>query len=98
MLMIKNPFDFFHVKYNYKTSCSNQMSIKEQKKNQIKQVRNKKYKTLIKNQLKKIASCLKGGEKNEPELKKLFREAQKVLDQAHQKKIIPQNRAADKKS
>ena len=74
------------------------MSIKEQKKNEIRQTRKRKYTTLIKNQLKKVDSYLEGGKINKDELEKLFRKVQKVLDKASQKKIIHKNRAAAGKS
>ena len=75
------------------------MSIKEQRKNEIKQNRSKKYKTLIKNQFKKIDSCLKSKtEGSRDELKTLVSMAQCILDKASNKKIIHKNKAARRKS
>ena len=74
------------------------MSIKEQKKNKAKQVQKKGYKTLVKNQLKKIDVYLERGKRNEVELEKMVSEAQKVLDKASYKKAIHKNRASDEKS
>lgn len=74
------------------------MSTNEQKKNEIKQVRNKKYKTLIKNRFRKIEMFLKENKKDEKELKNIVSEAQRALDKASNKKIIHKNKAARKKS
>ena len=71
------------------------MVIKEAKKNKEKQARNRKYKTLIKNQFKKIEIHLKEekSDKNavsvqQKELESLIAETQKILDKAKNKKII----------
>ena len=72
--------------------------IKDQKKNQARHLQNRKYKTLIKNQLKKIASYFSEKENNPQELKKMLSMAQKVLDKASNKKIIHKNKAARRKS
>jgi small subunit ribosomal protein S20 len=74
------------------------MPIKEEKKNQEKQARNRKYKTLIKNQFKKVELCLKEKSPDENELKKLASETQRILDKAKNKKVIHRNKAARKKS
>jgi small subunit ribosomal protein S20 len=62
-----------------------------------KQARNRKYKTLIKNQFKKIEVYLKEKKTDEKELKNLVSEAQKVLDKAKNKKVIHKNKSARKK-
>lgn len=62
-----------------------------------KQARNRKYKTLIKHQFKKIAIYLKEKKTDEKELKNLVSETQKILDKAKNKKIIHENKAARKK-
>jgi small subunit ribosomal protein S20 len=74
------------------------MSVKEQKKNKAKQVQKKKYRTSIKNQLKKIDVYLERGGRNEAELEKMVSEVRKALDKASQKKIIHKNRTSDRKS
>jgi len=74
------------------------MSVKEQKKNKEKQIQKKKYRTSIKNQLKKIDVYLEEGGRNEAELEKMVSEVRKALDKASQKKVIHKNRASDKKS
>lgn len=74
------------------------MLNKNQEKNQKRQVRNKKYKTLIKNQFKKITSYLKEKKSQPGELKVLLAGTQKVLDKAANKKVIHKNKAARKKS
>lgn len=73
-------------------------AIKEEEKNREKQSQNRKYKTLIKNQFKKIEVYLKEKNTDEKELKKLESETQKVLDKAKNKKVIHRNKAARKKS
>ena len=62
-----------------------------------KQARNRKYKTLIKNQFRKIEVYLKEKKTDEKELKSLIAETQKILDKAKNKKIIHQNKSARKK-
>ena len=62
-----------------------------------KQAKNRKYKTLIKNQFKKVEIYLKEKKTDEKELKSLISETQKVLDKAKNKKIIHQNKSARKK-
>ena len=62
-----------------------------------KQARNRKHKTLIKNQFKKIEVYLKEKKTDEKELKSLVSEAQKVLDKAKNKKVIHKNKSARKK-
>jgi small subunit ribosomal protein S20 len=74
------------------------MVIKESKKSQEKQARNRKYKTLIKNQFKKVEIYLKEQKSDEKELKNLVSETQKILDKAQNKKVIHKNKAARKKS
>ncbi|CAH1755679.1 7416_t:CDS:10 [Entrophospora sp. SA101] len=74
------------------------MPIKEQKKSEIKQVRNRKYKTLIKNQFKKVEVYLKEKKTDEKELKSLISATQQALDKAVHKKVIHKNKAARKKS
>jgi small subunit ribosomal protein S20 len=74
------------------------MLTNEEKKNQEKQTRNRKYKTLIKNQFKKIDTYLKGDKKNPEELKKMISEAQRILDKAKNKKVIHRNKVSRKKS
>ncbi|WNE39937.1 MAG: 30S ribosomal protein S20 [Mycoplasmataceae bacterium] len=72
------------------------MPIKEEKKSKEKQARNRKYKTLIKNQFKKI-ELFKDND-NKDELKKLISETQKILDKAKNKKVIHVNKSARKKT
>jgi small subunit ribosomal protein S20 len=74
------------------------MLTNEEKKNQEKQTRNRKYKTLIKNQFKKIDTYLKGEKGNSEELKKMISEAQRILDKAKNKKVIHRNKVSRKKS
>jgi small subunit ribosomal protein S20 len=75
------------------------MSAKEQKKNEIRNIRNKKYKTLIKNQFKKIDSMVKSDKANkEEDLKILLSEAQRILDKASRKGVIHKNKSSRKKS
>jgi len=62
-----------------------------------KQAKNRKYKTLIKNQFKKVEVYLKEKKTDEKELKSLIAETQKILDKAKNKKIIHQNKSARKK-
>ncbi|CAG8502182.1 1798_t:CDS:2 [Gigaspora margarita] len=62
------------------------MPIKEEVKNKEKQARNRKYKTLIKNQFKKVEVYLKENQKDEKELKNLVSETQRILDKAKNKK------------
>ena len=62
-----------------------------------KQAKNRKYKTLIKTQFKKVEIYLKEKKTDEKELKSLISETQKVLDKAKNKKIIHQNKSARKK-
>lgn len=62
------------------------------------QSRSRKYKTLIKNQFKKIETCLKEKDPQAEEMKILVAEAQQILDKASNKKIIHKNKAARKKS
>ncbi|MDR1670810.1 MAG: 30S ribosomal protein S20 [Spiroplasmataceae bacterium] len=78
-------------KYNYHT-----MPIEEEKKSKEKQARNRKYKTLIKNQFKKIE--IFKDKDNKEELKKLIAETQSILDKAKNKKVIHINKSARKKS
>jgi len=73
------------------------MLIKEGKKNQERHARNRKYKTLIKNQFKKIEVYLQEKKSDEKELKKMVAETQKILDKAQNKKVIHKNKAARKK-
>jgi len=73
------------------------MLIKEGKKNQERHARNRKYKTLIKNQFKKIEVYLQEKKSDEKELKKMVSETQKILDKAQNKKVIHKNKAARKK-
>jgi len=73
------------------------MLIKEGKKNQERHARNRKYKTLIKNQFKKIEVYLQEKNSDEKELKKMVSETQKILDKAQNKKVIHKNKAARKK-
>jgi len=73
------------------------MLIKEGKKNQEKHARNRKYKTLIKSQFKKIEAYLQEKNSDEKELKKMVAETQKILDKAQNKKVIHKNKNARKK-
>jgi small subunit ribosomal protein S20 len=75
------------------------MLKKTQIKNRERQIRNKKYKTLAKNQLKKVSLYI-SSEKDFKlsELNKLVSEAQKALDKAAIKKVIHKNKASRKKS
>ena len=70
----------------------------QKEKSQEKQSRNRKYKTLIRNQFKKIEVCLKEKEPKAEEIKTLVAEAQQILDKANNKKVIHKNKAARKKS
>lgn len=72
------------------------MPIKEEKKSKEKQARNRKYKTLIKNQFKKV-QLFKDND-NKDELKKLISETQKILDKAKNKNVIHINKSARKKT
>jgi ribosomal protein S20 len=72
------------------------MPIEEEKKSKEKQARNRKYKTLIKNQFKKIE--LFKDKDNKDELEKLISETQSILDKAKNKKIIHVNKSARKKN
>lgn len=75
------------------------MPIEEEKKSKEKQARNRKYKTLIKNQFKKVENFLKeSNEDNKEGLKKLVSETQSILDKAKNKKVIHLNKSARKKS
>jgi ribosomal protein S20 len=66
--------------------------------NQKKHARNRKYKTLIKNQFKRIEIYSKKDQNSdEKELKNLISETQKILDKAKNKKVIHKNKAARKK-
>ncbi|WNE40826.1 MAG: hypothetical protein mread185_000283 [Mycoplasmataceae bacterium] len=62
------------------------MPIEEEKKSKEKQARNRKHKTLIKNQFKKVEIFLQGSKDNKDELKKLIAETQSILDKAKKKK------------
>lgn len=70
----------------------------QKERSQEKQSRNRKYKTLIKNQFKKIEACLKEKGAKAEEIKVLVSEAQQILDKASNKKVIHKNKAARKKS
>jgi ribosomal protein S20 len=74
------------------------MSVKEQRKNKIRQIRNKKYRTLVNNQLKKVTSYFQGNQVSAEELKKMVAEAQKALDKASNKKVITKKKINRKKS
>ena len=74
------------------------MLTKEEKKNKERQSRNRKYKTLIKNQFKKIEVYLQEKRNDEKETEKLISETQSVLDKAKNKKAIHKNRSRSKKS
>ena len=74
------------------------MPIKEEKKNQEKHAKNRKYKTLIKNQFRKIELYFQEKKSDEKELKKMVSETQRILDKAQNKKVIHKNKAARKKS
>jgi len=67
-------------------------------KNKKKQSENRKYKTLIKNQFKKVKSYLQEKEPNSPEINSLIIETQKLLDKASSKGKIHHNKASRKKS
>jgi ribosomal protein S20 len=73
------------------------MLITEEKKSKEKQARNRKYKTLIKNQFKKIEVYLQEKKTDEKELKNLVSETQRMLDKAKNKKVIHKNKVARKK-
>ena len=62
-----------------------------------KQAENRKYKTLIKNQFKKVKIYQKEKKTDEKELKNLISETQKILDKAKNKKVIHKNKVARKK-
>jgi len=71
--------------------------LTKNEKNQKKQSEKRKYKTLIKNQFKKVKSYLK--EKTDPsQINSLIIETQKLLDKASQKRKIHRNKADRKKS
>jgi small subunit ribosomal protein S20 len=72
--------------------------LTEKEKSQVKQSRNRRYKTLIKNQFKKVEKCLKEKGTSAEEMKSLVAETQKILDKASNKKVIHKNKAARKKS
>ncbi|CAJ0837657.1 2885_t:CDS:2 [Entrophospora sp. SA101] len=74
------------------------MSKKIQEKYKERQIKNKKYKTLIKNHFKEITNQLQEKNSNRAELNILAAKTQKVLDKAVNKKIIHKNKAARKKS
>jgi small subunit ribosomal protein S20 len=74
------------------------MITKAEKKSKEKQSRNRRYKTIIKNQFKKVEVYLQEKKNDEEQLKKLVLETQKILDKASSKKIIHKNKAARKKS
>ena len=74
------------------------MLTKEEKKNKERQSRNRKYKTLIKNQFKKIEVYLQEKKGDEKETEKLISETQSVLDKAKNKKVIHRNKNNSKKS
>ena len=74
------------------------MLKENQAKNYQRQIRNKRYKTLIKNQFRKISDYFKEKKNHPTELKVLLSETQKVLDKAVNKKVIHENKAARKKS
>jgi len=70
--------------------------IKE--KQNAKRVKNRKYRTLIKNQFKEVEVYLEEKRTDENELKKLVTKTQKILDMAKSRKAIHKNRANDQKS
>ena len=71
-------------------------SIKDNKQNKKRQLRNKTIKTRVKTSIKKIEKAINKGKIEDA--KKLFIEATSELDKAANKKIIHKNKAARKKS
>ena len=74
------------------------MLTKEEKKDKERHSQNRKHKTLIKNQFKKVGVYLQEKKSDEKELEKLISETQKVLDEAKNKKVIHKNKSRRKKS
>jgi ribosomal protein S20 len=78
------------------------MSASEQLKNKQRQSRNRKYKRLVKNQLKKINYYLAGKLKEEKisqeEIERFIPETQSILDKSARKGIIHKNRRDKYKS
>jgi small subunit ribosomal protein S20 len=76
------------------------MSVKNQKKNEKRQINNRRHKTLIKNKVKSLKILL-GKEKNEEvikEIKETFSLVQRCIDKAKNKKVIHRNKADRRKS
>ena len=76
----------------------NSLNKKKVLKDKKRQSSKRKYETLIKNHRKEIEKCLGQTNVDLTNLKKLFRQTQKILDKAVQKGVIHKNNAADKKS
>ena len=82
----------------------NQLNQKEAFKNKERQSEKRKYRTAIKNHIKKIENewfkqnSLQKNNADSTNLKKLLGQAQKILDKASQKGVIHKNNAARKKS
>ncbi|MCE8159097.1 MAG: 30S ribosomal protein S20 [Candidatus Moeniiplasma glomeromycotorum] len=78
------------------------MSVSQQLKNKKRQSQNRKYKKLVKDQLKKInyylAGKLKEKKISKEEIEKFIPETQKVLDRSVCKGIIHKNKSARQKS
>ena len=72
--------------------------LNKKEKNQKKQSENRKYKTLIKNQFKKVKSYQAEKKTDPSEINSLIIETQKLLDKASSKGKIHRNKAARKKS
>ena len=74
------------------------MSVSQQLKNKKRQSQNRKYKRLIKTQLKKVNQVLVEKKLNKEEVEKTVSETQKVLDRSVCKGIIHKNKSARQKS
>ena len=74
------------------------MSVSQQLQNKKRQSQNRKYKRLIKTQLKKVNQVLAEKSLNKEEIKKTISETQKVLDRSVCKGIIHKNKSAHQKS
>ncbi|MCE8162978.1 MAG: 30S ribosomal protein S20 [Candidatus Moeniiplasma glomeromycotorum] len=74
------------------------MSVSQQLKNKKRQSQNRKYKKLIKVQLKKVKQVLAEKNLRPEEVKKTISETQKVLDKTARKGIIHAHKSARQKS
>ena len=74
------------------------MLKKSQEKNQQRQIRNQKYKTLVKNHLRQVNDYLTSREKDSTRARQLVSAVYQALDKATKHGIIHKNQAARKKS